>query len=368
MQESAELAADDRAVELTADPLGLARSLAEVATWGMDESEPGLAHAMASPRRGLIGRVERLVARNDGPYATSTAGRAIAAGLLLLALATPGIHNANAAPATMPNDKPGAPRLPWRPSIVVPTVVVPGGGPAVIAAPSDSDFRARPPRPARMPRMPRVPRMPRTAAMPMLPALPALAGGALGQLVQRAIEESGLAMSLATARRDVQRLRGARGSDSERKDAEAKVAELERLHARAQSERARHEEAFGREMEAWGKEVSVRGVDFGNEMQTWADTFADTQLRVQDQQLRRQDDIARRDADRGRREEDGWKRAEERMKRDAERMRREADRLTEEAARLAKRAALAPGLPPVPPAPPAPANAPSPPAATKIQP
>jgi beta-lactamase regulating signal transducer with metallopeptidase domain len=366
MQESAELAADDRAVELTADPLGLARSLAEVASWGADDGEAGLAHAMASPRRGLVGRVERLIARHDGPSATSTAGRAMAAALLLLALVTPGIHQASAAPATVANDKPGAPRLPWRPAIVVPTVVVAGGGPAVIAAPRDADV-------VRRVRLPRMPRMPRLAAMP---SLPRGAGGALGELVQRAMEESGLAMNLATARRDVEQLRRQGASASERQAAEARVAELERLHARAQSERARHEDAFGREMEAWGKELSWRGAELGNEMEAWAMSLADTQLRERDQRVRQQDESGRRDDERGRREAEGLRRAEERMKRDAERMRREADRLTEEADRLAKRAA-APGAPPANaepaiaprgPAPPAPAIAPAPSAPARIQP
>ena len=64
MQESAEQACDDRAVELTRDPIGLARSLA----WWRPGTSPVARPGSPTPwlhRAGLVARVERLLASHD---------------------------------------------------------------------------------------------------------------------------------------------------------------------------------------------------------------------------------------------------------------------------------------------------------------
>ena len=59
-RETAELACDDRAVELTGDRMGLARALVQVAESALRAEESGLVPTMASSRGGLCSRVKRL--------------------------------------------------------------------------------------------------------------------------------------------------------------------------------------------------------------------------------------------------------------------------------------------------------------------
>ncbi|MET0411214.1 MAG: M56 family metallopeptidase, partial [Polyangiaceae bacterium] len=82
LQENAELAADDRAVELTGDALGLARTLTHVAGW---ECSVPFATSVAMARAGspIVQRVARLVeagdARTGAPFASRTPWFALAA-------------------------------------------------------------------------------------------------------------------------------------------------------------------------------------------------------------------------------------------------------------------------------------------------
>jgi beta-lactamase regulating signal transducer with metallopeptidase domain len=67
LQESAELAADDRAVELTGDALGLARTLTDVASWA--SGAPLISSvAMARPGSAIVERVARLVESGDARH------------------------------------------------------------------------------------------------------------------------------------------------------------------------------------------------------------------------------------------------------------------------------------------------------------
>src|SRR6185295_4112873 len=116
LQESAELASDERAVELTDDPLGLARSLAEVAGWGMGPDAGVLASPVVSERGALLRRVRSLLdgerrrgARWQGPL--------LVAGLAVLALSLPSLGAELQAAPDARSDAPAA--------VVVPTPPVP---------------------------------------------------------------------------------------------------------------------------------------------------------------------------------------------------------------------------------------------------
>ncbi len=123
LQQSAELACDDRAVTLTDDPVGLARSLAEVASW---EPAPSvrLAHAIASPRRGLLERVERLLAPTSSPQPGSPRAGVAAAVVAFLAVAL-------GAPAVVPTAQ-ARPRFlaPSAAAALTTALAVPGHNPA----------------------------------------------------------------------------------------------------------------------------------------------------------------------------------------------------------------------------------------------
>jgi beta-lactamase regulating signal transducer with metallopeptidase domain len=376
MHESAELAADDRAVELTADAIGLARSLAEVASWSLEDDTPELAHAMASPGRTLLGRVQRLL-DNDERRPPPWLGRSLGAvALAVVLLAAPAVRTATSAPAsppaavatapasvttaitfaatvpaalpalvtvpplavapaTVPNDKPGAPRLPKRPAAVVP----------VAPAPAVEDFPRRP----RLRRL-AIP-MPPRAGGPGFP-IPPLPRGAIHDMVKHALDESRAAMDLAAARREADRLRASGARETERKAAEKRVTDLERQHVEARKTREKHAGEFEREMEDWGKEVGRRSEDFGRQIEHWAESTFGHQAALSDEER------ARRDEERAKRMQERVqervKRDEERMKREADRLRREADRLEREAERMARDAARNATERPHPPTPPAP--------------
>src|SRR5207248_3070971 len=92
LQESAELASDERAVELTGDPVGLARSLAEVAGWGLGHDAGVLASPVVSERGALLRRVRSLLER-DGRRRPRWLGPLLVMGLGSVALALPSLGN-----------------------------------------------------------------------------------------------------------------------------------------------------------------------------------------------------------------------------------------------------------------------------------
>ncbi len=407
LQATAELACDDRAVALTGDGIALARSLAEVASLHHGHGAGGLAHAMASPG-GLVHRVERLLAGSNGgrlpaaarlatlvalvavaalapavlapaeaaappvlvsatsrvaPGSGVTAGSGItgrSAALAALPAATAGPRLAFASSgATVPNDKPGAPRLPAR------QPAVPAG---LEPAPSAGDAFPR--------------RTRRGRRFPPIPAdsIASLVGKTLGGVIPRAsvfageiasleMQDKRLGSELAAARAEVDRL-GKSGDGAERRIAEARVAELARQHETVQRKRQDRQKTFERDMESWGKEMEAWGKDFeregerfGREMESWAWQFA-VEGGDPEQRIRRDAERARRDADRTRREAervrreqglalekaermarevdvtkrkaDDLKQAAERLRLESERMKREAERLQKDADALAK--------------------------------
>jgi beta-lactamase regulating signal transducer with metallopeptidase domain len=108
LQESAELASDERAVELTGDSLALARSLAQVAEWGI-VPEGGLASAVVSSNGSLFERV-RLLLEGDRPRRSRRAGSLATAGLGLLVLTAPGVTFESIAAPVPPAPAPTVPQ------------------------------------------------------------------------------------------------------------------------------------------------------------------------------------------------------------------------------------------------------------------
>jgi hypothetical protein len=100
-RQSAEFACDDRAVELTQDPLGLARALVQVAAGASFGRRLALVPTMARSRSALLPRLERLI--RSGIFSEQPAsrqrGRAIATlSVLGVFLAGLSIHIAQARP------------------------------------------------------------------------------------------------------------------------------------------------------------------------------------------------------------------------------------------------------------------------------
>src|SRR5262245_45769168 len=87
IRESADYLADDWAVHQTESALGLARSLAAVASWhtGDDHEIPQPVMALAEGRTPLIKRVERLLAERPDPPAPGVGLRLLATGAMLAA-------------------------------------------------------------------------------------------------------------------------------------------------------------------------------------------------------------------------------------------------------------------------------------------
>ncbi|WP_437623169.1 M56 family metallopeptidase [Sorangium sp. So ce1151] len=92
-RETAELACDDRAVELTGDPRGLARALVQVAAGAPLSGRRAMVPAMARPASALLPRVKRLVdAGSRGRLRASPRGRRWAiAGLAASGIAAAGL-------------------------------------------------------------------------------------------------------------------------------------------------------------------------------------------------------------------------------------------------------------------------------------
>jgi hypothetical protein len=191
LQESAELASDERAVELTDDPLGMARSLAEVAAWGFGPDAGLLASPVVSERGALLRRVRSLLDR-DGRRQPRWAGPLLVGGLAALALALPSLGDGEAqaappdvAPVVVPalnpprppepvkalaapiRKPPRAPRPPRKVALVDPSRVVPPPAPAARSTPTPPT----PPAPV-TPAIPPVPPVPPLPPVPPVPAAP----------------------------------------------------------------------------------------------------------------------------------------------------------------------------------------------------
>ena len=101
-RETAELACDDRAVDITGNPLSLARALLHVATRAAVTPQPSMTPTMAHSRNALLPRVRRLTA-NSAPARSRPGGRertwlTIAVATLGASLSTLGIRAAHAEP------------------------------------------------------------------------------------------------------------------------------------------------------------------------------------------------------------------------------------------------------------------------------
>jgi hypothetical protein len=110
LQESAELAADDRAVELTGDALALARTLTQVAGW-VRGTTPAPAVAMARAGSPIVERVTRLVEARDARFAARTPGFAVTV-LVAIGACSPSVGAPEAQPPRVALDPPAAPDTP----------------------------------------------------------------------------------------------------------------------------------------------------------------------------------------------------------------------------------------------------------------
>jgi beta-lactamase regulating signal transducer with metallopeptidase domain len=107
-RQSAELACDDRAVELTRDPAALARALTRVAASALRAHRGALVPMMAASASALVSRVERLTGPTDGTALRrgGAVGRRLAlVGLVAVGVATTQVHLevAHADPSLLPD-------------------------------------------------------------------------------------------------------------------------------------------------------------------------------------------------------------------------------------------------------------------------
>jgi beta-lactamase regulating signal transducer with metallopeptidase domain len=293
LQDSAELACDERAVELTGSARALARSLAEVAAWNLG-GEPAVPVAAIAHRSGLLLRRVQTLLSDPAPARKRLGaggvrlllGGVCAVGLLLPAVGscrhggdrarTGGLQAAAAAPAA------------GQPSAALPAASATGEG---VQAPESPE----PPAPS-MPPFPMPPLPPPSMMEPvgalvsgvMSGIVPQAVGGA-GKLVPLATREATLEMQLERlearqadrrlteeeARRlpELRReLAAARHQlrEAERKlerEMEAVEREFERTHGKElERQMERWGEEYGRSMEKWGER-------FGKDMEKWAQTF-----------------------------------------------------------------------------------------------
>jgi hypothetical protein len=401
---AAELACDERAVELTASPVDLARSIAIVAAWqlGRHEAVPVAAMARTPIDGDVVDRVKRLLAEPP-PERPGAGGRSrlvfgvlIACGLVAPAIGGPGALQAAAVPMPLPKATQHANRF--------------------LAPPADMDIdidldqdwdEPRPRRRAvrvRVPRMPRPPMPPRAplAPMPPMPPMPPVppmpASSASVAAVAGKMAELGMRLADLHASRAGETL-----TDAD----QAKVKQLERQLEQLGKQLEVEEKRFSRDMEEWGKRYEQQfGKDFERKMEAWgreygqrmeewqrrhgrdlerwgrhlaweADAkrwkFAEKMRQRQEEALKRQEEMRQRweqgrkqwERDHQQREQARQQRERDRQMREQARQQYEKQRRYEEEMRQPPKPAPAPAAKPVPvpaakPVPP-PAEAPKPP-------
>jgi beta-lactamase regulating signal transducer with metallopeptidase domain len=113
LQESAELAADDRAVELTGDAFALAQALTEVAGW-VQGTAPAASPAMARAGSPIVERVARLVEASDALAGARCAARTpwfALAVLVAIGACSPSVGAPEAQPPRVDAEPPAAPAV-----------------------------------------------------------------------------------------------------------------------------------------------------------------------------------------------------------------------------------------------------------------
>ena len=318
LQETAELACDERAVELTGSARALARSLAEVAAWNLGGDPAVPVSAMAHRGGLLLRRVETLLAEGgrSGQRRRLGAGamRLLIGSLAVLAVLLPGVGSglvgdasdsdrgmlavatAGAAPGRVTIEPPKATAAANRlrpPSSADPEIDMRPGRRAAGAA-GDRDASWSPP--ASMPRIPMPPLPPPSLMEPVGELVNGVLGGVLPQALSAAGKVGPLAGRAASLnmRVDGMRERQSRGqlSAEERRQLPELERELSRVRRELEATEKKlesdmkvfekefertHGKDFERKMEAWGEEYGRHmekwGEQFGKEMEKWGEQF-----------------------------------------------------------------------------------------------
>jgi hypothetical protein len=301
LQDSAELACDQRAVELTGSARALARSLAEVAGWNLGGDPAVPVSAMAHRGGLLLRRVQSLLA--DEPARRLGAGsmRLLVGGLAALAVFLPGLGGGGA--------REGAEVTP----VLVATAAAAPRAPAPIPKATAAANRFLPPPPSAtddgdlMGPEPAfdAPGSWSANSMPPIPPLPPVGAlepvaDLLADVLPRALEAAGQLAPLATREATLDmRLQTLEQRRSDGRASSAEVAEIGRLRGQlaetrnqrrvAEKKLERDMEAFGtrfqrgpgkdfeRRMEAWGEEYGKRmekwGEEYGRQMERWGEEY-----------------------------------------------------------------------------------------------
>jgi hypothetical protein len=315
LQESAELACDERAVDLTGSARALARSLAQVAAWNLGGDPAVPISAMAHRGGLLLRRVQTLLA--DGGPGRKRLGtgsvRLLVGGLCAAAVLLPGVGSvgqdgsdgglqvasAAAAPGQVIIDRPKAMAAADR--FQRPAVTVDQHSPP---APAAAAARELPPARARIPTPPLPPPS-------IMEPVGALVSGVMSGIVPQALgaasklaplvgKQAALEMRVERLRerkaqgqlsaeetrqlpgleRDLVQLRAELKQAEKRLEVEIEAAgkEFEKTHGKAFERRMeRWGEEYGRSMEKWGeqfgKDMEKWGEQFGKDMEKWEEAF-----------------------------------------------------------------------------------------------
>ena len=278
LRESAELAADDRAVELTGDALGLARTLTHVASWVSDTSIAASV-AMARPGSAIVERVARLV--DSGVVRP---GSQLGSRTPWLALATLAAIGACSPSVGAPRPEP--PRAGNEPATIGPARANTTAAPVVAPPSSATHVDKRPPPPEPVPAASAPPAAlppaalppvalparpgavpPTSASAPPIPPMPplpidGLVGDVVAGVVPRAIEFSNtivqLAMNEAGLGMRIERAEAAAAQPGASPETHQEVARLKQELAASTQRRERMEKDFEERMGAWSKEFEAR--------------------------------------------------------------------------------------------------------------
>jgi beta-lactamase regulating signal transducer with metallopeptidase domain len=277
LRESAELAADERAVELTGDPLGLARTLTHVASW-VTGTPLASSVAMARPGSAIVERVARLVESSEAPGGVRLSSRtpwfALAA-LAAIGACSPsvGAPQAKVPPAGLRSSTPDEPGANPPAAAVAPNSAAPvdASQPPLAPAPAhgtrddhdalDGDEHPDP-EPVAMPELP-IEGMVNDIVAGVVPRAMEFSGS----IAQQASDEVQLELRIEAA----QRAAAEPGAPPEARD---ELARLKRELAASRQRRKELERDFEARMDAWGKDFEQRFErDHAQRFAAWGEEF-----------------------------------------------------------------------------------------------
>ncbi|HTV20588.1 MAG TPA: M56 family metallopeptidase [Polyangiaceae bacterium] len=267
LQATAELAADDRAVELTGNALGLARTLTEVASWS---SGGRFVPAVAMARAGspIVERVERLVESSDrrsrGRFGAQASWLALAA-LAAIGACSPsiGAPRGEGAHAAHPPTNPG-------PAVVTPPVAPDAPKPVPLGdvrPPLAAPSAMMPPAAVPTPAMPMPPLPNQSPAGDVLASVLPRAGEFSKSVTQLALNEHRLGIEIALAER-------AAAEPGAPATARAELARLKGELAASQQQRQQLERDFEAHMKDWRTQFEARfNREHAAKMAAWGEQF-----------------------------------------------------------------------------------------------